>query len=155
MSRGLTAVRARPLAASLVAVAALLSAGCGAIAHIDVANPANDPGVGKTLFKDKCGTCHTLADAGTTGAVGPNLDDAFRATKDASFHTNDEALSVIVDVVRGQIAYSESDPGTGQPGMPPGLLNGQQAKDVAVYVAKCAANPSCNVTAKPVGNTPG
>ena len=29
---------------------------------------------GKAIFKAKCGGCHTLADAGTTGTVGPNLD---------------------------------------------------------------------------------
>ena len=31
---------------------------------------------GKTVFTANCGSCHTLADAGTSGAVGPNLDDA-------------------------------------------------------------------------------
>ncbi|GJD58374.1 c-type cytochrome [Methylobacterium dankookense] len=33
---------------------------------------------GRTVFLDqaepRCGVCHTLADAGTTGEVGPNLD---------------------------------------------------------------------------------
>jgi cytochrome c6 len=31
---------------------------------------------GKTVFTANCGSCHTLADAGTSGAIGPNLDDA-------------------------------------------------------------------------------
>jgi quinohemoprotein ethanol dehydrogenase len=31
-------------------------------------------GPGKELFTTNCGTCHTLAAAGTKGAVGPNLD---------------------------------------------------------------------------------
>jgi len=31
---------------------------------------------GKDVFTSSCGGCHTLADAGTSGAVGPNLDDA-------------------------------------------------------------------------------
>ena len=31
---------------------------------------------GKQLFSDRCGSCHTLSAAGTTGQVGPNLDDA-------------------------------------------------------------------------------
>jgi mono/diheme cytochrome c family protein len=36
-----------------------------------------DPAAGKTIFKTgPCGSCHTLADAGTTGTVGPNLDQA-------------------------------------------------------------------------------
>jgi sulfite dehydrogenase len=30
---------------------------------------------GKALFVSSCGSCHTLKDAGTSGAVGPNLDD--------------------------------------------------------------------------------
>ena len=92
------------------------------------------------LFKQKCGVCHTLQDAGTTGTVGPNLDDAFGPDKQQGFK-----LSTIRDVVRGQIAYAESDPGTGGPGMPPNLLRGQQAKDVASYVAECSARPHCGV----------
>jgi cytochrome c6 len=35
-----------------------------------------DPAAGKEIFTANCGTCHTLADAGTTGTVGPNLDEA-------------------------------------------------------------------------------
>ena len=31
---------------------------------------------GKEIFTTNCGGCHTLADAGTSGAIGPNLDDA-------------------------------------------------------------------------------
>jgi mono/diheme cytochrome c family protein len=30
---------------------------------------------GKIIFTTNCGVCHTLSDAGTTGTVGPNLDD--------------------------------------------------------------------------------
>jgi cbb3-type cytochrome c oxidase subunit III len=30
---------------------------------------------GKTIFTSSCGSCHTLAAAGTNGNVGPNLDD--------------------------------------------------------------------------------
>jgi mono/diheme cytochrome c family protein len=42
-------------------------AGTGEVADL------NDP---KALFTASCGSCHTLADAGTTGTTGPNLDDA-------------------------------------------------------------------------------
>lgn len=31
---------------------------------------------GRSIFVESCGSCHALDDAGTTGAVGPNLDDA-------------------------------------------------------------------------------
>lgn len=34
-----------------------------------------DVAAGKEVFASNCGSCHTLADAGTTGSVGPNLDD--------------------------------------------------------------------------------
>ena len=36
-----------------------------------------DPTAGKTVFLGSaaCGGCHTLADAGSSGNVGPNLDD--------------------------------------------------------------------------------
>jgi cytochrome c6 len=37
---------------------------------------AGDAAAGKEVFlgDSACGSCHTLADAGTTGSVGPNLD---------------------------------------------------------------------------------
>lgn len=47
------------------------------------ANPGKDSGPlaeigggtdGKGLFKTNCGSCHTLADAGTSGTSGPDLD---------------------------------------------------------------------------------
>jgi cytochrome c oxidase subunit 2 len=39
---------------------------------------------GKELFVQNCGSCHVLADAGTQGAVGPNLDTVLEG-KDADF----------------------------------------------------------------------
>jgi cytochrome c oxidase subunit 2 len=35
---------------------------------------------GKTLFTQQCGTCHALADAGTTAEVGPDLDNVLAGT---------------------------------------------------------------------------
>ena len=105
---------------------------------------SGDAAQGKQLFVKTCGSCHTLADAGTKGTIGPNLDDAFAGVKSGSFasaHTE----QTIRDVVRGQIAYAEADPGTTHPGMPPDLLHGQQARDVAVYVARCSAVPNCDL----------
>ena len=94
-----------------------------------------DPSHGKQLFVEKCASCHTLADAHTSGTVGPNLDDAFSSDKQQGF-----AIQSMEDLVRGQIAYPE-------PPMPANLVNGQDANDVATYVAKCAGNPACGVTA--------
>ena len=45
---------------------------------------ASGSAAGKTLFTQQCGSCHTLADAGTQGAVGPDLDKVL-AGKDADF----------------------------------------------------------------------
>jgi len=46
----------------------------------------------------------------------------------------------MADIVRGQIAYPEAP-------MPSNLVRGGEADDVALYIAKCSANPSCGVTA--------
>jgi mono/diheme cytochrome c family protein len=134
----------RPAILSLVLTTALLAVGCGAVGHLN-AN-SGDPTRGKALFVKNCSACHTLADAKTTGTIGPNLDDAFRYDKLQGFQE-----STIRDVVRGQIAYATSDPGTGYPGMPDNILRGQQANDVAIYVAQCSANTACNVQAATTG----
>jgi hypothetical protein len=131
----------------------LAAAGCGAVSRVTSGNPAQ----GRSLFIAKCGGCHTLAQAKTQGKIGPDLDWAFAGPKEQGFH-----VSTIVDVVRGQIAYPDSRPGTicsktiktkaGQglsctssQGMTANLLHGQDAKDVSVYVGLCAADPSCKV----------
>jgi mono/diheme cytochrome c family protein len=110
---------------------ALAASGCGAVKKVTSGDPSN----GKTLFIANCGSCHTLADAKTQGTTGPNLDDAFASDKAQGF-----SLQTMTDVVRGQIAYPEKP-------MPADLVTGQDADDVAVYVAKCSANPNCGVTA--------
>ena len=131
----------------------LLAAGCGAVDRVTTHSSA-DIARGKQLFqmtqlpggKPGCSTCHTLAAAGTHGTVGPNLDDAFAADRDKLFFTpgQDGTEQTIRDVVRGQIAYAEQDPGTGRTGMPPDLVRGQDAKDIAAFVAHCAAVPNCS-----------
>ena len=55
--------------------------------------------VGKQQFVAKCGSCHTLARANTKGIVGPNLDEAFRASIAEGLERN-----TIRGVVEGQIA---------------------------------------------------
>ena len=55
----------------------------------------------------------------------------------------------MADIVRGQIAYPE-------PPMPANIYRGQDARDVALYIAKCSGNPNCGVTAEssqPAGGT--
>jgi hypothetical protein len=121
----------------------LVAAGCGAVGHMSAT--AGDPARGKLYFTSgtspACASCHTLAAAGAQGVVGPNLDAAFGPDRCQGF-----AQSTIQDVVRGQIAYADPNPGVDWPpnstnpvaGMPAGLANGQKAKDIAAYVASVA-----------------
>ncbi len=86
---------------------------------------------GKKLFASNCGSCHTLARANTTGSVGPNLDDSFR---------QDRVDGVKSTSIAGLVAYWIQFPNT-QGRMPAMLVKGQEAQDVASYVAAAAAVP--------------
>jgi mono/diheme cytochrome c family protein len=81
--------------------------------------PTGDPVAGKAIFTGAsgCTGCHTLADAGSSGTVGPNLDDA-----KPSF----------------ELAYDRVT--NGQGGMPSfkTSLTDQQRADVAAYVSSVA-----------------
>jgi mono/diheme cytochrome c family protein len=71
-------VRAPNLISPLLVLVALLAlvavaSGCG--------TSDADPQRGRELFRVKCGTCHTMAQAGTSAQVGPNLDHAFAAAR--------------------------------------------------------------------------
>jgi mono/diheme cytochrome c family protein len=111
--------------------AGLLAAGCGAVKHMTPEDGSVE--AGKPLFKQHCASCHVLADADAAGTLGPNLDAHFSVLRKQGF---DE--STMRDVVRGQIAYPETETAEGGPGMPANLVEGQQARDVADYVAVCA-----------------
>lgn len=105
-------------------------AGCGALGYTSAkADKAN----GKKLFTAKCGSCHTLADAGTTGVIGPDLDYAFKQAL-----ADGETEDTVRNVVRGQIALAITATSTGAPGMPKDLVTGKDANDVAAYVASVA-----------------
>jgi mono/diheme cytochrome c family protein len=147
-------LRALALGATL-ATAALLAAGCGTggvvSKNADVAN-------GKQLFQQKCGSCHTLADAGTQGRIGPNLDDAFAGPRAQGFKE-----STIRNVVHGQILFPVSNPagviegpdGSEQrpPGMPADLVTGSDARDVAAYVASVAGIAGVGATTQATTTT--
>ena len=110
--------------ASLAAVLALSA--CGREETPDLVN-------GKTLFigEGTCGSCHALARAGTKGTQGPDLDQAFaQARRDGM---NDETIE---GVVLRQIAHPRRNSI-----MPPGLVEGDDARDVAAYVGEAAGEP--------------
>jgi plastocyanin len=96
---------------------------------------------GKEQFVAKCSSCHVLARAGATGVTGPNLDQAFqRARKDGFGESTFEGL------VHAQILHParnpQVDPETRRrTSMPPKLVTGEDAEDVAAYVASAAGKP--------------
>ena len=104
--------------AALGAVAAALPlAACGRD-EPDLSN-------GKAQFVQRCGSCHALSRAGTQGQTGPDLDAAFRAALRAG-----ENRDTVEGVVREQIANVRKSSA-----MPPDLVEGDDARDVAAYVA--------------------
>jgi cytochrome c2 len=137
-------------AALVLAAAALAAAGCG------TGGPAHggDVARGKQLFlgQGRCSACHTLADAGAQGRIGPNLDNAFAADR-AQGYEESGIQQVVLDQIRIPSCVDPNDPTRC---MPANLVKGQDAADVSAYVAKCAAVKSCNVqaAAAPAGGGP-
>ena len=78
-----------------------------------------------------CGACHALARAGTTGTAGPDLDAAFAQAREDGM-----TKGTVEGVVHGQI----QSPRRGS-AMPAELVTGDDATDVAAYVAEVAAQP--------------
>jgi mono/diheme cytochrome c family protein len=113
---------ARNTAAVLVAAAvALPLAACGR----DEADLSN----GKALFTQECGTCHILGRAGTQGRTGPDLDAAFRAAL-----ADGVGRKTVEGVVHDQILNPRQSSA-----MPAEIVTGDDARDVAAYVAFAAA----------------
>jgi cytochrome c oxidase subunit 2 len=118
--------------ALLVALILALATGCGTGGPAKGGN-ANQ---GKKLFQTtgQCGGCHTMKDAGSRGQIGPNLDEAFEQSRKERYKD-----SAIKNVVLDQIRF----PTTGS-GMPADLVTGNDAVDVAAYVARCAGTDPAN-----------
>jgi uncharacterized cupredoxin-like copper-binding protein len=97
---------------------------------------------GKTLFVQKCAACHTLARAEAKGVVGPNLDEAWQQANKDGF-----GRSTYKGLVHRQILQPnrkpQIDPDTlkRMQLMPADLVTGEDAQDVAAYVASAAAAP--------------
>jgi cytochrome c2 len=103
----------------------------GVLGGCSLKHPTGNVIKGKQLFVAKCGFCHTLSHAGTTGTIGPNLDDAFR---------QDRADGVKSTSIQGLVDYWIQYPNS-QGRMPARLYQGQGAQDVAAYVGLVASIP--------------
>jgi len=95
-------VTARAAGAALAAALCLAAAGCGS---------SSGGNTGRELFAARCGSCHTLKSAGTSGQIGPSFDQ-FKVTR---------------PVV---LAAIKEGPGT----MPSGLVKGAEAQKVAAFL---------------------
>lgn len=120
------------------AIVAAIS-GCDANENADVAK-------GRELFKSDCGTCHALKEAGTTATIGPDLDASFAASRAAGMD-NDTIEGVVTD----QIAEPRFTDPSSPTYMPPAILEGQDADDVAAYVASVAGVPGIESAEAPGG----
>lgn len=121
------------LAAAALAVAA---SGCG----------SNEPDLenGKRLFTGQlaegqeapegyqpCGACHALARANTSSAAAPDLDEAFATARNDGMNKR-TVQGVVEDQIANPIRNST---------MPADLVTGDDARDVAAYVAEVAGQP--------------
>jgi mono/diheme cytochrome c family protein len=94
----------------------------GADASSGASVPASESR-GLELFQINCGACHTLAAAGTDGEIGPNLDVRFGTGPKSQLEKSTYA-SVLTTIKNGLGGR-----------MPKGIVQGDQAKEVAQFVA--------------------
>jgi mono/diheme cytochrome c family protein len=91
----------------------------------------------QTLFQINCGTCHTLYAAGTDGNYGPDLDVLLAPAGPPEGETAESTIAQLE--VRVLNAIEEGvDSSTTLGRMPGGILNEQQAEEVAEFVARTA-----------------
>jgi cbb3-type cytochrome c oxidase subunit III len=126
----------RPLLAALGGIGlAFVLAACGTGG---IASGTADEENGKKLFlgKGQCAGCHTLAAAGSSSTIGPNLDDAFAQARADGFKES-AIRNIVHDQIRypGQYPTAEKNPNFLTANMPANLVTGQDAEDVAAYVA--------------------
>jgi cytochrome c553 len=91
----------------------------GATSQLQTKHASAQISRGKTLFRATCASCHTLAAVNARGVTGPDLDR-------------------IGPITRSRVLNAIRIGGTGQNRMPSGLLQGQNAQDVAAFVSAVA-----------------
>ena len=117
------------LVTALAAAAALGLLACG-YGEQEISVHKDDPNYrGAVLFGTRCAGCHTLAAAGTQGTgnrgertQGPNLDQRIETYEDALFAIQNGGFSGAI--------------------MPQNIVVGEEAEEVARFVAEYAGNES-------------
>lgn len=120
--------RALPLTVAGIAVAIGASA-CGTQ---KISVPSNDPTAKQDvaaahIFNQRCGGCHSLAQAGTFGS-GQN-PRTYEAINGPNFNVRCEKPAV-------RVLYAIENGGFSGAYMPQNVVVGQQARDVAMFVSK-------------------
>lgn len=127
MSKLANPIRLLLVLAALVAVV-LPASGCG--------TTSADPERGRILFVQKCGNCHTMAQAGTAGVQGPDLDGAFASAREAG-----EGGDTVEGIVKAQVEFPRPSNDNPAVSMPADIVTGQDLEDVAAYVGLYAGVP--------------
>ncbi|HYM58506.1 MAG TPA: c-type cytochrome [Solirubrobacteraceae bacterium] len=124
--------------AGIAATAALLVA----VSGCELKDSGDNLVAGKQNFVAKCGSCHVLKRAGTTGVTGPNLDEAFHQARQSGFGEN-TFEGVVYRQILQPAKSTQVDPKSGKPtaAMPAKIFTGEDAEDVAAYVAGAVARP--------------
>jgi hypothetical protein len=91
----------------------------GAVGHLRTQTLTSSERDGKDLFIQTCKSCHTLAAVNARGITGPNLDE-------------------LGGLDKARVLHAIKIGGTGDGRMPPQLLTGDSADQVASYVSKVA-----------------
>jgi sulfite dehydrogenase len=155
----------RPVLAGVSALTiVLLAAACGTGGKV----ATGDVSHGKQVFSQTCGSCHTLSAAGTSGTIGPNLDNAFSAARIQGFKSS-TIQQIVADQIRvplqgvtcpkpafqpttgvTQCAEGSLVTPVGNTVMPANLVKGKDLTDVATFVARCAGatDPACGAGGK-------
>lgn len=131
MHPGRTQRKARLLVTGAFAVVALASVtGCDLQENADLER-------GEQLFTQNCGSCHALTAAGTNSEIGPNLDNAFAAARSSGMDQD-----TFEGVIEAQIENPRpASPEDTEVYMPANLVEGDDLRDVAAYVASVAGVP--------------
>src|SRR4051794_38981937 len=131
----MTRLPRRALILALVAVPALALGACGSE---EVSVPKTDASVyrGAELFHARCGACHTLDVAGTQGSA---TNVRTRENKDGpNFNQRKEDVN--------DVLYAIRNGGFSSGPMPQDILVGQDAEDVAKFVAKYSGKQADEAT---------
>jgi cytochrome c553 len=91
----------------------------GGVGPLQSADLSTNTEEGKKIFRSQCASCHNLDAVNARGVAGPDLDE-------------------IGAVTARRILNAIKNGGTGQGRMPKALLEGEEARDVADYVADVA-----------------